>query len=88
MTCLHETVHERKMKEHVEICKKRSMEDEIGLEYETMTMSNTAHTRLCPLCFKGFKTYESREYHFSSCREKKNRTKHQLFSVEDVEDPF
>ena len=46
MTCLHETAQERKMKKHAEICKKRSTGDEIGLEYETMTMSNTPHTTL------------------------------------------
>ena len=73
MTCLHEATRERKMEKHVKICKKRSTGDEIGLEYETMTLSNTPHTRLCPLCFKGFKTFESRELHFVSCREKKNR---------------
>ena len=77
MTCLHEATRERKMEKHVKICKKRSTGDEIGLEYETMTLSNTPHTRLCPLCFKGFKTFESRELHFVSCREKKNRVEQQ-----------
>ena len=56
MTCLHETAQERKMKKHVEICKKRSTGDEIGLEYETMTMSNTAY-QIMPLMFQRIQNF-------------------------------
>ena len=43
-TCLHETMHEWKMKKHSKICKSRSTGREIGLEYEVMTTNNTPHT--------------------------------------------
>lgn len=76
-TCLYETIHEGKIKKHSTLCRKGPNGCEIGLEYEIMTMSNTPHTRLCPLCFKGFKTFTAREQHFLSCKENSNRKKHE-----------
>ena len=72
-TCLYETHDEWKMKKHNVICRKRSRGREIGLEYEIMTMDNSPYTRICPLCFKGFKSFTNRERHFKSCLQNNDR---------------
>ena len=77
-TCLYESQYENKIKKHSMLCKKGVNAREIGLEYEIMTLENTPHTRICPLCFKGFKTFTAREQHILFCKKNKDRrTKHE-----------
>ena len=73
-TCLYETPYEWKIRKHTRICKTGNKE-EIGLEYDIMSCRNTPHTHLCPLCHKGFKSYDSRKLHFESCARNKKRKK-------------
>ena len=67
---------EKRIKRHCMFCKNR-LSDKIGLEYEVMTMNNTPHFRLCPLCQKGFKTFTAREFHVLNCLKNNKRKKHE-----------